>query len=207
MDTYSITNIIDSLKDPNIVYVLIIIGFYGVIFELATPGTSIGGIIGGISLILAIYGMSSLPVNYAGIILMIAAFILFVLDLKMPTHGILTFGGIAALTIGSLVLFKSGESFLRLSKALVATTVITTTGLLAFILPMIIKSQRRKASSGVESLIGASGEAKTDLAPKGIVHVSGEDWYAESLEGAVKNGEKIKVVSVDGLVLKIKKER
>jgi len=207
MDTCSMANLIDSLKDPNIVYVLLIIGFYGIIFELATPGTSIGGVIGGISLILAIYAMSSLPVNYAGIILIIAAFILFVLDLKMPTHGILTFGGIAALTIGSLVLFKAGGSFLRLSKGLVATTAITTTGLLAFILPMIIKSQKRKASSGVESLIGASGETKTDLAPKGMVHVSGEDWYAESLEGTIKNGEKVKIVSVDGLVLKVEKIR
>jgi len=199
--------LIENLKDPNIVYILLIIGFYGVIFELATPGTSIGGIIGGISLILAIYGMSSLPVNYAGIILMIVAFILFVLDLKMPTHGILTFGGIVALTIGSLVLFKAGESFLQLSKALVATTAITTTGLLAFILPMIIKSQKRKASSGVESLVNATGEAKTDLTPKGIVHVSGEDWYAESLEGTIKNGEKVKVELVDGLIVKVKKER
>jgi membrane-bound serine protease (ClpP class) len=80
MDTYSMANLIDSLKDPNIVYILLIVGFYGILFELATPGTSIGGVIGGISLILAIYGMSSLPVNYTGIILMIAAFILFVLD-------------------------------------------------------------------------------------------------------------------------------
>lgn len=200
-------NLISSLKDPNIVYVLLIIGFYGIIFELATPGTSIGGIIGGISLILAIYGMSSLPLNYAGIILIIAAFILFVLDLKMPTHGILTFGGIVALTIGSLALFKAGESFLQLSKVLVATTAITTTGLLAFVLPMIIKSQRRKASSGVESLISASGEAKTDLAPKGIVHVNGEDWYAESPEGTVKSGEKVRIISVDGLILKVEKIR
>ncbi|MDP2942689.1 MAG: NfeD family protein [Candidatus Omnitrophota bacterium] len=199
--------LVENLKDPNIVYILFIIGFYGIIFELATPGTSIGGIIGGISLILAIYGMSSLPVNYAGIILMIVAFVLFVLDLKMPTHGILTFGGIVALTIGSLVLFKGGETFLRLSKALVATTVITTTGLLAFILPMIIKSQKRKASSGVESLVNTTGEAKTDLTPKGIVHVSGEDWYAESLEGAIKSGEKVKVETVDGLVVKVRKER
>lgn len=203
----SLNVLIENLKDPNIVYILLIIGFYGIIFELATPGTSIGGIIGGISLILAIYGMSSLPLNYAGIVLMIAAFILFVLDLKMPTHGILTFGGIVALTIGSLVLFKAGESFLQLSKALVATTAITTTGLLAFILPMIIKSQKRKASSGVESLVNATGEAKTDLTPKGIVHVSGEDWYAESLEGTIKNGEKVKVELVDGLIVKVKKER
>ncbi len=203
----SLNLLIENLKDPNIVYVLLIIGFYGIIFELATPGTSIGGIIGGISLILAIYGMSSLPLNYAGIVLMIVAFILFVLDLKMPTHGILTFGGIVALTIGSLALFKAGESFLQLSKALVATTVITTTGLLAFILPMIIKSQKRKASSGVESLINAIGETKTELAPKGIVHVSGEDWYAESPEGTIKSGEKVRIISVDGLILKVEKER
>lgn len=200
-------HLVDSLKDPNIVYVLLIIGFYGIIFELATPGTSIGGIIGGIGLILALYGMSSLPVNYAGLMLMVFGFVLFVVDIKMPTHGILTFGGIVALTLGSLVLFKGGETFLQLSKALVATTVITTTGLLAFILPMIVKAQKRKASSGIETLANAIGEAKTDLTPKGIVHVSGEDWYAESLEGLIKSGEKIKVVSVDGLVLKIKKER
>jgi membrane-bound serine protease (ClpP class) len=119
----------------------------------------------------------------------------------------LTLGGIIALTTGSLSLFNANEPFLKLSKALVATTVITTTGLLAFILPMIIKSQKRKASSGVESLIGASGEAKTDLAPKGIVHVSGEDWYAESPEDAIKSGEKVKIVSVDGLTLKVEKVR
>ncbi len=203
----SLNALVESLKDPNIVYVLLIIGFYGIIFELATPGTSIGGIIGGTGLILALYGMSSLPVNYAGLILMGFSFVLFVIDIKMPTHGILTFGGIVALTLGSLILFKTSEMFLQLSKALVATTVITTTGLLAFILPMIIRSQRRKASSGVDILVNASGEAKTDLTPKGIVHVNGEDWYAESPEGTIKSGEKIRVISIDGLILKVEKGR
>ncbi len=199
--------LLHAVTDPNIVYILLIIGFYGILFELSTPGISLGGIIGGVCLILAFYGLGSLPVNYAGLFLLIFGVILFILDIKAPTHGLLSFGGIIALTLGSFVLFKSGELFIRLSKALVATMVITTTGLLAFVLPMIIKSQKRKASSGVESLINAIGETKTDLTPKGIVHVSGEDWYAESLKGIIKAGEKVKVKLVDGLILKVEKER
>lgn len=199
--------LLHSVTDPNIVYILLIIGFYGIIFELSTPGISVAGIIGVISLILAFYGLGSLPVNYAGLFLIIFGVILFILDLKTPTHGFLTLGGIIALTLGSFVLFKSGELFIKLSKALVATMVISTTALLGFVLPFVFKAQRRKVSSGTESLIDAIGEAKTDLEPKGIVHVSGEDWYAEAQEGNIKSGEKVKVISVDGLILKVKKGR
>ncbi|HPN66634.1 MAG TPA: NfeD family protein, partial [Candidatus Omnitrophota bacterium] len=94
-----------------------------------------------------------------------------------------------------------------LSKALIAAIVISTTALMVFVLPLIIKAQVRRASSGTESLADATGEAKTDLAPKGIVHVKGEEWYAESLEGTIKAGEKIKIKSVDGLVVKVEKAR
>lgn len=200
-----LNNLLHAVTDPNIVYILLIIGFYGIIFELSHPGISIGGIVGVISLILAFYGLGSLPVNYAGLFLIIFGVILFIIEIKAPTHGILTLGGIIALTFGSFVLFKSGELFIQLSKALVATMVITTTGLLSFILPMIIRSQKNKTSSGVESIVNVLGEAKTDLAPKGIVHVHGEDWYAETQEGAVQTGEKIRVISVNGLILKVEK--
>lgn len=198
--------LLHSVTDPNIVYILLIIGFYGIIFELAAPGISVGGIIGGICLILALYGLGSLPVNYAGLFLIIFGVILFILDIKAPTHGILTFGGILALTLGSFILFKSAELFIQLSKALIATMVISTTGLMAFVVPLIIKAQKRKSASGVESLINSVGEAKSDLMPKGIVHLNGEDWNAESIEGSIKNGEKVKVVAVDGLVLKVKRD-
>jgi membrane-bound serine protease (ClpP class) len=198
---------LDGLKDPNIVYLLLIIGFYGIIFEIATPGVTIGSVIGIASLALAFIGMGSLPVNYTGLIVMLLSFVLFVLDVKAPTHGILTVCGILALTIGSLILFKADPQFTKLSKALIAAMVISTTGMMAFVLPLIIKAQRRKASSGTESLSDAIGEAKTDLIPKGIVHIKGEDWYAESLDGTIKAGEKVKVDSVDGLVVKIKKVR
>ncbi len=203
----TLKGLLDSIKNPNIVYLLLIIGFYGIIFELSAPGTSVGGIIGVVSLILAFYGMNALPINYTGLILMILSFVLFILDVKAPTHGLLTVAGLLALTFGSLILFKADPSFTKLSKALVASMVISTTGLIAFVFPLIIKAQKRKASSGAESLVNVVGEAKTDLVPKGIVHIKGEDWYAESLEGTIKSGEKVNVVSVDGLIVKVKKER
>jgi len=196
-----------GLKDPNIVYMLLVIGFYGIIFEIATPGVSVGGIIGVAGLVLAFVGMNSLPVNYTGLILMLLSFIFFVLEVKTPTHGILSVCGILALTIGSLILFKADPQFTSLSKALIAAIVISTTALMVFVLPLIIKAQVRRASSGMESLADATGEAKTDLAPKGIVHVKGEEWYAESLEGTIKAGEKVKIRSIDGLVVKVEKVR
>ena len=203
----TVKGLLDGLKDPNIVYLLLIVGFYGIIFEIATPGVTIGSVIGITSLALAFIGMGSLPVNYTGLIVMLLSFVLFVLDVKAPTHGILTVCGILALTFGSLILFNADPQFARLSKALIAAMVISTTGLMAFVLPLILKSQKRRASSGTESLADAIGEAKTDLSPKGMIHIKGEDWYAESLEGTIKSGEKIKVDSVDGLVVKVKKAR
>ena len=199
--------LLTGLKDPNIVYLLLVIGFYGIIFEIATPGVSVGGIIGVAGLVLAFVGMNSLPVNYTGLILMLLSFVFFVLDVKTPTHGILTVCGIIALTVGSLILFKADPQFTSLSKALIAAIVISTTALMVFVLPLIIRAQKRRASSGVESLADAVGETKTDLTPKGIVHVKGEEWYAESLEGTIKAGEKIKIKTVDGLVVKVEKVR
>lgn len=203
----TLKGLLDGLKDPNIVYLLLIIGFYGIIFEIATPGITIGSVIGITSLALAFIGMGSLPVNYTGLIVMLLSFVLFVLDVKAPTHGILTVCGILALTFGSLILFKAEPQFAKLSKALIGAMVISTTGLMVFALPLVIKAQKRKASSGTESLTDTVGEAKTDLAPKGIIHIKGEDWYAESLEGTIKSGEKIKVESIDGLIVKVKKAR
>ena len=203
----TVKGLLDGLKDPNIVYLLLIIGFYGIIFEIATPGITIGSVIGITSLALAFIGMGSLPVNYTGLIVMLLSFVLFVLDVKAPTHGILTVCGILALTFGSLILFKADPQFAKLSKALIAAMVISTTGMMAFVLPLILKAQKRKAFSGTESLADAIGEAKTDLVPKGIIHIKGEDWYAESLEGTIKSGEKVKVDTVDGLVVKVKKVR
>ncbi|MFA5148102.1 MAG: NfeD family protein [Candidatus Omnitrophota bacterium] len=199
--------LLTGLKDPNIVYLLLVIGFYGIIFEIATPGVSVGGIIGVAGLVLAFVGMNSLPVNYTGLILMLLSFVFFVLDVKTPTHGILTVCGIIALTVGSLILFKADPQFTSLSKALIAAIVISTTALMVFVLPLIIRAQKRRASSGIESLADAVGETKTDLTPKGIVHVKGEEWYAESLEGTIKAGEKIKIKTVDGLVVKVEKVR
>lgn len=203
----SFAGLLQGLRDPNIVYLLLVIGFYGIIFEIATPGISVGGIIGVASLALAFVGMSSLPVNYTGLILMLLSFVLFILDVKAPTHGILTVCGILALAIGSLILFKADPQFAKLSVALVAAIVISTTALMVFVLPLILKAQKRKASSGTESLADTVGETKTDLTPKGIIHIKGEDWYAESLDGIIKTGEKVKVDSVDGLIVKVRKVR
>ena len=199
--------ILDLLSDPNIAYILFMLGFYGILFELYNPGSILPGIVGVISLVLAFYSMHTLPVNYAGLALIVFAIILFVLEIKVVSHGLLTIGGTISLILGSIMLIKT-ESFgevIRVSWGVIILVVALTVLFFTFAIGMGIKAQRKKPTTGIEGLIGEKGEAFSDLNPKGKVLVHGEIWSAESSEGKILKGERIIVSEVIGLNLKIKK--
>ncbi len=199
--------LLSLLSDPNIAYILMMLGFYGLLFELYNPGSIFPGVIGVISLVLAFYSMQTLPINYAGLALIIFGVVLFVIELKVPSHGLLTVGGIVSLLLGSLMLIKtdSGFNVLRVSWGVIATVVILTVLFFSFAIGLGIKAQTRKPTTGSEGLVNETGEAITDLNPNGSVKVHGEIWKAESIEGEIPSGSKIIVTGVSNLKLKIKK--
>jgi membrane-bound serine protease (ClpP class) len=196
-----------AVAHPNIAYVLFLIGIYGVIYELANPGAILPGVAGGIALILAFVAFETLSINLAGLLLILFAVLLFVVDIKAPTHGILTVGGIVALTLGSFMLFNPGTSFYRLSIWLILTMVAVTTAFFAWIVASGVRALSKRVKSGAEGLAGRKGVAKTALAKEGIVLVEGEDWNAYAEEGEIPAGEKVEVVAVEGLKVKVRRAR
>ncbi len=199
--------ILDILSDPNIAYILFMIGLYGIMFELYNPGTIFPGVVGAISLILAFYSMHTLPINYAGLALIILAVILFIAEIKVISHGLLTIGGIISLVLGSIMLIDTESTLevLEISWQVILVTVIFTTAFFLFAIGFGIKAQLRKPTTGIEGLIGEVGEALSDLNPEGLVRVHGELWNAESLDGPIVTGTKIKVSGIENLKLKVRK--
>jgi membrane-bound serine protease (ClpP class) len=197
--------ILDLISNPNVAYILMLLGFYGLFFELTNPGAIFPGVLGGISLILAFYAFQTLPVNYAGLLLIILAVVLFVLEAQIVSHGVLTIGGIIAMVIGSIMLFETGP-FVKLSLYIVVPAVAITTLFFTLTLGLAFKAFRRKPVTGPEGLIGQRGVAKTDITrDEGMVQVSGELWSAFSDE-PIARGEKVVVESLDGLKVKVKKQ-
>jgi membrane-bound serine protease (ClpP class) len=199
--------ILNLISDPNVAYILMLLGFYGLFFELTNPGSLFPGVIGGICLILAFYSFQTLPVNYAGLLLIILAIILFVLEIKIVSHGILTIGGIIAMIIGSLMLFESPAPFMKLSLAVVLPAVIVTALFFTVLLSLAYKAYRRKPTTGAEGLLGNHGTAETDITESGgTVSIHGELWSAYS-DGPISRGERVVVEAMTGLKLKVGKAR
>jgi len=197
--------ILNLISDPNIAYILMLLGFYGLFFELTNPGALFPGVIGGICIILAFYAFQTLPVNYAGLLLIILAIILFILEVKIISHGVLTIGGIIAMIIGSLMLFESPAPFMKLSLAVILPAVITTTLFFTAMFSLALKAHKRKPVTGSEGLIGTEGVAYTDITKQGgMVLLHGEHWAAYS-DDPVSKGEHIIVESVSGLKVKVRK--
>jgi membrane-bound serine protease (ClpP class) len=199
--------ILDILSDPNIAYILLMLGFYGLLFELYNPGAILPGIVGVISIVLAFYSLHTLPVNYAGLALIIFSIILFVAELKVQSHGMLAAGGILSLILGSMMLIDTEPSFefVRLSWAVILPTIIFTAGFFLFAIGMGIRAQRRKPTTGREALVGEIGVAIDTLNPTGQVRIHGEIWNAEAEGGKIQNGKRIKVLKVVNLKLKVTK--
>lgn len=198
--------ILNILSDPNLVYILFMLGIYGLFFELYNPGAIFPGVIGGICLILALYSMHTLPINYAGLALIVFALILFILEIKIISHGILTVGGVISLILGSIMLIDIeafGQVF-RISWEIIATVVIITVLFFSFAITLGIKAQLRRPTTGSEGIIGEIGKAISDLDPEGNVLVHGEIWQSESVSGKINNGQTIKVEGISNLKLKVK---
>ena len=192
--------ILAAISDPNISYILLLIGLAGLYFELSTPGAILPGVIGGISLLLAFFGLSTLPVNYTGILLIIFGVILFIAEIKVMSHGMLTIGGIISLIMGSLLLFDTTEPALRISLQVLIPAVVAASAFFIVVITLAIKAQLRKHFSGVEAMIGIEAEAVTDIANEGKVFLKGEYWKAAS-EKPIKKGAKVRILRVDSLNL------
>jgi membrane-bound serine protease (ClpP class) len=196
--------ILNAISDPNVAYVLMMLGLMGLFFELSNPGVILPGVIGGISLILALFAFQTLPVNYAGVLLILLAIVLFIAEIKIVSHGMLTVGGVIAMLLGSLLLFQSPEPYLRVSWSVILPTVIMTTLFFVFAATKAVSAHRQKPVTGREGLVGEEGSAVTDIMPEGKVFVRGEYWDAESSERITK-GEKVVVTAMEGLRVKVRK--
>jgi membrane-bound serine protease (ClpP class) len=193
------------ITDPNIAYILMMIGMLGLFFELSNPGVILPGVIGGISLILAFFAFQSLPINYAGLLLILFGVVLLIAEIKVVSHGILTIGGIVSMVLGSMMLFDAPEADLRVSWWVILPTVGATAGIFAFAVTAGVRALFQKSTTGQSGMIGRVGVARSPLAPAGDVFIQGELWRAVAENGAVAEGEAVKVTAVEGLTLKVTK--
>jgi membrane-bound serine protease (ClpP class) len=192
--------VLRTISDPNIAYILMMIGLAGLYFELSHPGAIFPGVIGAISLILAFYSFQTLPVNYAGLLLIALAIIFFVAEVKITSYGILSIGGLVSLTLGSIMLFED----IGLSLSVLIPTVLLVGGFFVLVAALAFRAFRAKPQGGTEGLIGEIGMVKEPLDPEGLVFVHGEYWRAQSLE-VVEEGERVEVMAMEGLLLKVRR--
>ncbi|MHB8764169.1 MAG: NfeD family protein [Deferrisomatales bacterium] len=193
------------LADPNVAYLLLLLGFYGLFFELSNPGAIFPGVLGGLCLILAFVGLQTLPFNYAGVLLILLGLLLLLLEVKIISYGLLTVGGVLCLTLGSLMLFKTTEAYQRLSLGVVVPAVGATVAFFAFAVGKGLAAQRAKPVSGLAGLVGERGRALDALAPgrTGKVFVHGEYWNARC-DGEAAVGEAVEVWGVEGMELRVR---
>jgi membrane-bound serine protease (ClpP class) len=195
-----------TISNPNLAYILLMIGLLGLYFEFANPGAVLPGVLGGISLLLAIFSFQILPINYVGLLLIVLAVALFVLEVKVHSYGALSVGGIVALLIGSMMLIDSPVPELRPSLRLIVPVALGISLVCIFLVTLVVRAQARRAITGREGMIGEIGTARTDLAPAGTVFVHGGLWAAES-DGPVREGERVRVIAFGkGLKIKVTKE-
>jgi len=203
-----IEQLLQMLTNPNIVFMLLTVGIQAILIELSSPGGWISGFIGVVCLSLGAYGLGVLPVNWFGVIFLIIAFVLFILDIKAPTHGALTAAGVASFIVGALVLFNSPGTpdFQKVSVPLVIGVGLATAAFFMVVLTFAIRAQRRPVEVGAEALIGKVGEARGTFGQQGMVQVGGELWSAEMEEGEpeVNAGDRVEVTGVTGLRLRVR---
>jgi membrane-bound serine protease (ClpP class) len=194
--------ILKIVTDPTIAYLLLILGLAGLYFEFSTPGAVLPGVLGGISLILALYAFQQLPINYAGVLLILLAIIMFIAEIKVASHGVLTLGGLAAMIIGSMMLIDTSLPDMRIPLGAILLTAGSTAAFFFFIVGAGVRALHRKTSTGQEGLIGEIGVVRSLLAPRGQIFLRGELWNAES-EASVEPGESVRVARVEGLTLHV----
>ncbi len=196
--------ILAALSNPNISYILMMIGLVGLYFELAHPGAIFPGVIGGICLILAFFAFRTLPVNYAGVLLIILGVILFIVEIKVPSYGLLTVGGVISMALGSIFLFESSVPFLRASLAVIVPTVAVVAGLCILAMTLAIRAQMSKPTTGSEGLSQEIGVARTRISPEGKIFIHGELWNAYADE-VIEEGDRVRIIATEGLKVKVKR--
>jgi membrane-bound serine protease (ClpP class) len=194
--------ILKIITDPTIAYLLLILGLAGLYFEFSTPGAILPGVLGAIALILALYAFSQLPINYAGVLLILLGIVLFIAEIKVVSHGVLTAGGLTSMVLGSLMLIDAPVPYMRISLWAILGTAGGTALFFLFVVGAGVKALRARTVTGMEGLIGEVGVVRTRLTPRGQVFLRGELWTAEA-EGEVEAGESVRVTGVDGLTVHV----
>ena len=197
------TKILKTISDPNIAYILMMIGLAGLYFELSHPGAIFPGVIGGIAIILAFFSFQTLPVNYAGILLIILAIVFFIMEVKIASYGLLSIAGVLSLLLGSLMLFETGEAYQQLSWNVLVPTIIVISIFFVCVATLAFKAQLTKPMTGESGLLGETGMVIQDIDPDGKVFIHGEQWNATSVT-PISKGVKVRVVKVENLVLEVK---
>lgn len=192
------------LTNPNIAYILMSIGWLGLLMELYNPGAIFPGVVGVICLILGFYSLQTLPIDYAGLALIGAAVIMFILELKIASHGLLSIGGAIALLMGSLMLIDSPDPAMRVSLSVILSVVGTTFAFVLLALALVVKARRARPTTGEEGMIGLIGTARESFDLAGMVYVAGEYWRAEA-DGPVRAGDRVEVMGKQGMTLKVKR--
>lgn len=195
--------ILNTISNPNVAYVLMMLGMLGLFFELSNPGVILPGVIGGISLILAFFAFQTLPVNYAGALLILLALVFFIADIKVSSHGMLTVGGVIAMVFGSLLLFESPAPYLRVSWSVILATVLATTVFFSVAIAKAVHVHHLKPATGAEGLLEQEGRAESAIAPEGRIFVNGEYWDAWS-DRPIAAGSRVAVEGVEGMRLKVR---
>ncbi len=196
------TKVLKIISDPNVAYILMMIGLAGLYFELSHPGAVLPGVVGGISIILAFFAFQTIPVNYAGFLLIMLAIVFFVMEMKIASYGLLSIAGITSLLLGSLMLFESNGTDMRLSWKVLVPTLVVVSGFFVAISGLVFKSQVSKPKTGARGLLGEIGVVKEAILQEGKVFVHGELWKAISKD-PIETGTKVRVVRVINLVLEV----
>ncbi len=194
--------VLKIITDPTMAYLLLILGLAGLYFEFTTPGAILPGVLGGISLILALFAFQQLPINYAGVLLILLAIVLFIAEIKILSHGVLTLGGIAAMILGSMMLINSPAPYMQISISAILVTALATAGFFVFVVGAGVRALFSKTSTGMDGLIGEIAVVRSRLEPRGQIFLHGELWNAVS-ELPIDPGASVRVMAVDGLTLTV----
>jgi membrane-bound serine protease (ClpP class) len=200
-DMNLLQQVLHAVTNPEIAFFLILIGAFGIIFELYNPGIGLAGILGGISLLLGFYSLSILPTNWLGVLLIVASVIFFVIDLQVAGLGVFTAGGVASLIAGGLLLFAGASSELQVAPVAIGAAVVLSLLFFISVMAAALRVRLRRPITGEEAIVGMVGEAKTDIAPEGTVMTKGTLWRARTMETGIAAGSRVKVMATEGLVL------
>lgn len=196
------TRLLATITDPNIAYLLMLIGIYGLLLEGYNPGAIVPGVVGAICILLALFAFQVLPVNFAGLALIILGVVLIIAESLVPSFGALGFGGVAAFVFGSIILFDTDIPGMQIARSLIFGIALAASLLLLMLVYLLMKIRRRPSVSGVNSMLGQIAEALDDFERNGVVFINGERWNAHS-EVPVSKGDKLRVTKIHGLVVDV----